>query len=332
MVLCDTGRALVFAAVPVALALNVLTVWQLYATSFLEGTLFVFFNIAEAAALPRVVPKAQLAQAAAQNQSTFPVAGIIGPSIGTFLYQGVSRMAPFIADAISYAVSVVSLLFVKAGFQRERAPTEGSSLRREIAEGLRWMWAQSLVRFMAFIGAGINLVLATEALILIVLAKRLGAPDGSIGLLFSIGSIGGIVGSVIAAPVQKRFTLRQSIAGCMWVVALTYPLYALAPNIYVLGALTAVVYTVFPVLNVVAYSYRAALVPDELQGRVSSSFRLISWGTQPLGAFVGGFLIERVGVAPTVLVFTAVWFLLATLATLNPDVRAAGHFEDTHAP
>src|SRR5438552_3071981 len=76
MVLCDTGRALVFASIPVALALNVLTVWQLYVTSFLEGTLFVFFNIAEAASLPRVVSKAQLPQAAAQNQSTFAVAGI----------------------------------------------------------------------------------------------------------------------------------------------------------------------------------------------------------------------------------------------------------------
>src|SRR5919201_345676 len=128
MVLCDTGRALVFTSIPVALALNVLSVWQLYVTAFLEGTLFVFFNIAEAAALPRVVTKAQLPQAAAQNQSTFAAAGIVGPTIGTFLYQGVSRMAPFIADAISYAVSVVSLLFVKADFQRERVPGAGRSL------------------------------------------------------------------------------------------------------------------------------------------------------------------------------------------------------------
>ena len=239
-------------------------------------------------------------------------------------------MAPFIADAISYAVSVVSLLFVKTDFQRERAPTEGSSLRREIAEGLRWLWAQSLVRFMAFLGGGLNFILASYALTLILLARRLGAPDASIGLLFSIGSIGAIAGSLIAAPLQKRLTLRQSIAGSMWVVALAYPLYVLAPNIYVLGAITAVVYLVFPILSVVAYSYRAALVPDELQGRVNSSFRLISWGTQPLGAFLGGLLLERAGVAPAVLVSSALWLLLATLATLHPEVRAAGRFEDTH--
>src|SRR5438876_164737 len=84
------------------------------------GTLFVFFNIAEVAALPRVVPKSQIAEATAQNQAAFGVAGIAGPSIGTFLYGSLGRMAPFIADAVSYLVSVVSLYSIKTRFQTER--------------------------------------------------------------------------------------------------------------------------------------------------------------------------------------------------------------------
>src|SRR5205085_10467462 len=86
MILCDTGRAITLGSIPVALAFNVLTIWQIYIAAFIEGSLFVFFNIAEVAALPRVVPKTQLPEATAQNQAAFAVAGITGPSISTFLY------------------------------------------------------------------------------------------------------------------------------------------------------------------------------------------------------------------------------------------------------
>ena len=67
MILCDAGRALNAAAIPLAMLFNLLTIWQLYAAALIEGTLFVFFNIAEVAAMPRVVPKAQLPAATAQN-------------------------------------------------------------------------------------------------------------------------------------------------------------------------------------------------------------------------------------------------------------------------
>jgi MFS family permease len=108
MILCDLGRALAVLSVPIALSLDVLTIGQLYAVAFIEGSLFVFFNIAEVAALPRVVPTGQLPQAAAQNEAAFGAMHIVGPSIGTAFYQTLGRGAPFIADAISYGLSVVS--------------------------------------------------------------------------------------------------------------------------------------------------------------------------------------------------------------------------------
>src|SRR5205809_1489754 len=108
MILCDVGNALAVATIPVAMAFDALILWQLYAVCFFEGALFVFFNIAEVAALPRVVPRPQLPQATAQNEAGFGIANIIGPSIGTFLYQTFGRAVPFVADAISYLVSLVS--------------------------------------------------------------------------------------------------------------------------------------------------------------------------------------------------------------------------------
>ena len=87
MIACDVGRGIAVLSIPVAIWVDALTIWQLYAVSFIEGSLFVFFNIAEVASLPRVVVKEQLPEATAQNEAAFATANILAPSIGTFLYQ-----------------------------------------------------------------------------------------------------------------------------------------------------------------------------------------------------------------------------------------------------
>src|SRR5712692_7881783 len=119
MILCDTGRALSMASIPFALAIGHLTIIQLYLVSTIEGTLFVFFNIAEVACLPNVVAKEQLPAATAQNTVTMSTSFLLGPSLGGFLFT-VGRAFPFLANAVSYTVSVISLLFIKTKFQRER--------------------------------------------------------------------------------------------------------------------------------------------------------------------------------------------------------------------
>ena len=322
MINCDVWRAIVILSVPVAVWWDALTIWQIYLVAFVEGSLFVFFNIAEVAALPRVVPAAQLPQAAAQNEAAFGAVHIVGPSIGTFLYQTLGKSAPFIADAISYVMSVVSLLLIKTEFRLAKA-APSAPLRAEIVEGLRWLWHKPLIRYMAFLTGGLNLVNAAVPLIVIVLAKEMGARDVEIGLIFSIGGIGGIIGSLIGGQIQKRFSFGQVIIAVIWLEALLFPLYALVPHFILLGAIYALIYTMSPIYNVVQFSYRLSLIPDALQGRVNSTFRLMAFGFMPLGAAISGFLLEWIGAVPTILAF-ALWYLVfAILTTLNRDVRNA---------
>jgi len=322
MILCDIGRGLTLASIPVAMVFGVLTIWQLYLASLVEGSLFVFFNIAEVAALPRVVVKEQLPEASAQNEVAFGVAGIVAPSVGTTLYQVISHAAPFIADAVSYGVSVVSLFFIKTRFQTERTQTQ-SNLRAEIIEGLTWLWRQPLIRFIAFLTGGLNFVSAASGLIVIVLAKKLGAQDAEIGLIFSIGAIGGILGSLVGGQIQKRFGFGQVIIATVWFTALLFPLYAVAPHFVFLGAVAALSYMNSPIYNIVQFSYRLALIPDALQGRVNSAFRLLAFGFQPLGAALAGVLLERLGAVPTVMVYSLWLLMFAVLTTFSKYVRNA---------
>ena len=322
MIVCDLLRALVVLTVPLALWLGVLSLWQIYAVAFVEGSLFVFFNIAEVAALSRVVPKVDMPRATAQNEAAFGAALIAGPSIGTLLFQTLGRAAPFVADALSYLVSAASLWRIRTDF-RAAAPATRRHLGTEIAEGLTWLWRQPLIRYMAFLTGAMNFIYAATPLMMIVLAKQMGASDVDIGLAFSIGGIGGIVGSLIGGRIQRRFSFGQVIIGVIWIQALLFPLYLVLPKFYLLGALYALIYTLAPVYNVVQFSYRLALIPDALQGRVNSSFRLLAFGFNPLGAALCGLLLEHYGSTPTVLLFAACYLAMAVLTQINPHVRHA---------
>jgi predicted MFS family arabinose efflux permease len=322
MIRCDIGRAIAVASIPLAIAFDALTLTQIYVVSLVEGSLFVFFNIAEVAALPRVVTQAQLPQAAAWNEAGFGVANIVGPSFGTVLYQAFGRSVPFIADAVTYVASIVSLMRIKAPFHTERT-VAARDLREEVAEGLRWLWGNRLIRYMAFLTGGLNLINAATPLIIIVLAKQMGANDGAIGVIFSAAGIGGILGSLVGGHVQRRFTFGQVIVAVIWMTALLFPLYAAVPSYLLLAVVSGAIYFLGPLYNVVQFSYRLSIIPDRLQGRVNSVFRMLAFGFMPIGAALSGVLIEHFGAKAAVLAFTAVMLFLAIATMANRHVRGA---------
>lgn len=326
MIACDAGRALALGSIPVVLLLQQfgvanLTLLQLYLVSAVEGTLFVFFNLAEVASLPRVVPREQLPAANAQNAATDGTASLIGPPLGGALF-GLAAMLPFVVDAVSYAVSVLSLSFIRVRFQEERtAPRR--QLWREVGEGLGWLFHQPLVRFIAFLTGVSNLTSAGFILVVIELAKPFHASDLSIGLVFTIGGIGGIIGAVVAGPLQKRlrFGVVMIVSSFLW--AAVWFAYLVAPNLVVVGLLTAVTFVLGPIYNVTQMSYRLALIPDRLQGRVNSVFRLVAFGGQPIGLALTGVLLDRIGVYDTIAIMGGVLLFMAFLTAANAHVRHA---------
>jgi predicted MFS family arabinose efflux permease len=322
MILCDSGRALALASIPVAALIGHVLIVQIYLVSLIEGTFFVFFSLAQTACLPRVVPREQLPTAGAQNEGGAVATGLVAPPLGGVLFQGISQTAPFLLDGISYVASVITLLFVKTQFQESRTATT-RNLRAEMAEGVTWLWRNPLLRYMAFLTGGMNAAVAALSLTLIVLAKNQHADSGSIGLMFAVVSAGGVLGSLLAPRVQRRFRFGQVIITLFWAEALLWPLFAVAPNLLLLGMIAAGVYALGPVYNAVQFSYRLALIPDVLQGRVNSAFRLVAYGCHPLGIALSGVLIQGIGPVSTVLVFAAWVAVLAALTTLNPHVRHA---------
>jgi len=322
MIRCDVGRALAVATIPAAMAFDALTLWQIYLVSLVEGSLFVFFNIAEVAALPRVVAKRQLPQASALNEAGFGITNIVGPSFGTVIYQVFGRAVPFVSNVVTYAISAIALSRIEVPFHAQREPVE-HDLRKEVGEGLHWMWDNPLIRYMAFLTGGLNLINAATPLIIIVLAKHMGASDGEIGVIFSAAGIGGIAGSLVGGRIQRRFTFGQVIVALIWLEAACFPLYLAVPSYFLLSAVSGIAAFLGPVYNVVQFSYRLSIIPDRLQGRVNSVFRLLAFGFMPVGSALAGVLIERFGASTAVAALSAWLALLAIATTLNRQVRNA---------
>jgi MFS family permease len=321
MIICDIGRALALGSIPLALLLGRLTVVQLGLVSLIEGALFLFFSLAESACLPRVVAKEQLSDALAQNQVTDATAQLLGPSLGGALY-GLGIAVPFLTDTISYLASVASLAFIRKPFQEERAQEQGR-LRQEIVEGVTWLWRQGILRFVALLTGGLMVCSVGYPLIMIVLGERVGASPLAIGLIFAGGGAGSIAGGLVTPYLQRRWQFGPLLIWSAWIWALTWLFFLFAPNALTLGIANAAAFIIVPIYMTAVYRYRLTVTPDRLQGRVNAVFRLIVWGSQPLGIALAGLLLERIGANWTIVLLFIPQLVLAIAATFHRQLRRA---------
>lgn len=321
MIVCDIGRALNLGTLLLMLLSHHLTIIQIYINSFVEGSLFVFFSSAQTAALPQVVEKREIPLGYAVDQTLANSALLIGPSLGGLLYN-LSISLPFVADIISYIVSFISLFWIKTPFQQGQKSSQ-RHLGKEMIAGVTYLWRHPLFRFMAFYAGGLLAVLSTQSLLVIVLAQHQHASPFQIGLIFTTGSVGGIVGSALGGYIQKRLSFGHLIIGLTWLLIILWLLYIVAVNLVLLAILTCGISLVDPLISVIYMSYRMAHTPDEFRGRLNSTHRLVAFSMRPLGTAVAGFLLQYTGTTITVLTFAVILLVVGIFATLNVSIRNA---------
>jgi len=316
MVACDGLRALALATIAIALATGRLPDGLIVAVAFIDGSGFVVSYIAERGALRRLVAPEQLTEAVARNESRTFAAMLAGPPLGGLLF-GIGRAVPFLTDAISYAASTTSMLLIKSDFQEARPEPEP----RDIRAGVRWIWRRPFFRDCALLFAGSNPVFTGLYLLVVVLAKRHGASSLLVGTMLGIAAGGGLLGALLAPTLQRRLSPRLVLLSETWLMALALPLLLLAHNAILLGVIVAAAELITPVTNSIVVSYRVALTPDRLQGRVQAASTLISFSAGWAGPLVVGFMLQSAGSTATILALTGWLLLLAAGASLTPAFR-----------
>jgi MFS family permease len=300
LVAADVGRALALASVPVAAMLDVLTMAQLYAVALVMGVLTVFFDVAYLSYLPALVGRDDLVDGNARLEMSRSTAQVAGPGLGGGLVQVMTAPYAVLVDAVSFVVSALSVGAIRGREGPLERPPGGPRLRQEIGEGLRYVLGHPILRSLAVSVATFNLFSATfDAVCVVFLARTLHLSAGVIGLLFTVSALGSLTGAVLTGPISRRLGSARTI----WVAPLlTYPWFLLVPLttrgvgllLFVVGTVVAFAGTV--VFNVGAVSFRQAICPPRLLGRMTASMRFLSWGTPPLGGLLGGWLGGRYGV------------------------------------
>jgi len=324
MIACDAGRLLALASVPVAFALGVLSMPQLYAVALITGVGTVFFDVAYQSYLPALIPRGDLIEGNTKLQVTGSVAQMAGPALGGFLIQLLGPARAVAADAASFLISVVSLVWIRRP-EPPPAPVSGSGRRGFFAE----MWEGILVVFgnstiwkiagsTSTSNLGSNLFFAV---FLIFLYRVLHLSPGTVGVIFAAGAVGGLLGALTAAWIPRRIGLGPTLFVTMLVSGLSLILIPLAQYGFAIPLLFASMFVtsfVIPVYNINQVSLRQAIVPDRLQGRMNATVRTIIWGTNPIGAFVGGIIGSTYGIVPALYAGVAVSLLAGFWILLGP--------------
>lgn len=309
----DVVRGLLVASVPVLAAFGELTIGQLLAVGFTHGLATVMFQVAYQSYLPTLIASDDLAEGNAKLQGTEAAAGVVGPGLAGLLLTAMRASFVLVVDALSYVVSVLALLAIRA--REEPAPVaERRSLRSEIAEGAAYVRADPLLRTLTIAPAiGNFFFIGFEAISTVFLVRTVHVATRTVGLLFALVGLGAVIGAALARPVARLIGTSRTI----WLgMAVTAPFALLIPLttrgaglvFFVVG--NVVVLAGVLMYNVTIGGFRQQYCPPRILGRVVASMRFVLFGTMPLGSVLGGALASALGPRP------AVWVLV--IGTVAP--------------
>ena len=298
MIAADLARSGLLATVPLAYLFDALTLEQLYVVVFLAGSFKVLFDVSDASLFVSVVPRRQFVEASSLLNGSRAFSFIAGPTVSGFLVQTLSAPGALLADAFSFLGSGALLSRIRP---EEPPPDldEGGVL-----VGLRWVARSPIIRAGLLATATINFFnFVFFALFVLYATRSLDVAPATLGLVLGMGAVGGLVGSVVTAPVTRRIGVGPAfVVGCILFTAslLLVPLAS--------GSRTVVLVCLFlaefgsglgvMLLDISAGAIFAAVIPHRLRSRVTGAYTFVNYGIRVFGSLAGGLLGSALGLRP----------------------------------
>jgi MFS family permease len=252
----------------------------------------------------------------------------VGPPLGGLLI-GISVPLALSGAVTGYALAAVGLTLISGAFRPERTgpPTR---LTTDIAEGLRYLWRHDVLRTLAIMVGVLNLSSTAIQAVFVLYAVDpgpMGLSEPAFGILLTAFAVGSLGGSFVAAPLEARLGRVPVLFASVVVISVAMIVPALTTNAVLVGASFAITGVSVVVWNVITVSLRQRIVPDRLLGRVNAGYRLFAWGTQPIGALLGGVVAQVLGLTAVFLIFGALGLVLL-LARIVIDEQALRRAEE----
>jgi MFS family permease len=331
LILADLGRALMLLVVPIGFALNMLTLPVLFVVATVTGTLSVFFDVAYQSYLPRLVPPDDLVDGNQKLELSNAGAHVAGPALAGLILASVGASLAVLMDALSFLVSAILVAASSRAPRPQAVLTARTSLDGSLLGGVSVVMGDRSLRDLAASTATFNMASAAIFAVFVVFATRdVGVNPAAFGLLYGLGNVGFVVGAAAVGAVSRFLGPGRSLflAALLGTVATVMMPLAVGPLAVLMlfggrfvGAAAAAAF------NVNAFSIRQARTPDAILGRVNATFKLLDWGTLPIGALLGGTIATIFGlraalaVAALLGVASVLWLVRSPVRRLD---RLAG--------
>lgn len=327
MVAVDWGRGIVVGVLGMLLLIGEVNLALVYVVAFLLGSAETMFDTASEALIPNLVDPDQLDSANGRLQAAeWATNSFVGPPLGAGFFA-VAAALPFLFDAGSFILAALLVSAIGGTYRgKEAAERPATKLRTEIGDGLRWLWGHTVLRTLAIMAGITNLVgMGIIAIFVLFAQDILDLGDVGFGLILATIGAGGLIGAVGAPSVTRRLGPGTSLLVSLLGLGIGAVVMGATSSAIIAGVVAGFYGLLIALWNVVAISLRQRLTPDALRGRVASVARLLAWGTQPLGALLGGVLAAGFGLRAPFFFAAAVWLLLIGLTApiiTNRRIRA----------
>ena len=315
-------RSLVLGGLTLTVVFDVVNIGIVYLAVFLLGSAETIYESAARAMLPSVVEpggldagngKLQAAQVIAQEFAGPPIAGAL---------FAVAAGLPLLLGTAAFTIAAFLITSMGGSFLPVRESATSPNLRREIAEGLRWLRGNVLLRRLTLLGGVLGLTSgASNGVMVLFSLELLGLDERGFGLLLAGLTVGSVIGTVVAAPLARRFGRGPTLLAGYALAAVGYVGFGLSSHAFVGGTFFALAALGTMAGNVLTMSIRQSVIPPHLFGRVQGAWRTVIWGSMPIGALAGGALARVAGLrapflleaAAFVVVVVGTWPLLSNL-------------------
>lgn len=326
MIWADAVRAVALAALPILWAFGALQMWHLYAVALVVGVATVFFDVSYQSLIPSLVRPAQIAEANGKLEATHQLAGVVGPAVGGWLIAAITAPLAIAGTVLTYIASFFALVRTR-DHEQPRDPTDHAPILHEIGEGLRWVFGNHFLRrIVSTTGVSNFFNTISFTMLPIFILRELGLSPASMGVIFALGAVGGLLGAIATPHIVRRIGEARAIpvgAIAFSVAALGLPLAAMVPSFaFVIlvaqgfvGSFTVLLY------NITQVTFRQRITPPRLLGRMNASVRFVVWGVMPIAALAAGVLGTELGVLATMWIGAIGQLFSATFVVIGPFWR-----------
>ncbi len=326
MIVTDLGRALLIATIPLAAFLGWLGLGHLYIVAALVSALSVFFDVAYQSILPSLVKNDELVEANSKLSAALSVAEASAFSSAGWLIQLLTAPAAILVDAFTFVASAGLVARIRDPESSSIEPGSSESqpsIASDVAEGLRAVWHQPVLRGMVLAGVAQNLAFGLVGTVfLLYVNQEVGFEPGILGMIFAVGGISSFLGAMIAGR-MPRFGVGTVMVASLVLAAIGEAFVPLATAANTVGVLfligqQIVADSALTVYDINQVSLRQAIAPVHILGRVNASVRVTEFGAILLGTVIAGFLGEVVGLRETLWLGVALSLVAAVALALSP--------------